>query len=90
MSVQPRTFPNDGFPVLLENEKFEEENLIGYKAGEFCPVRLGEVFQSRYQVVAKLGFGASPRLERGDSLGTGIAGALFGALLGGLICDILS
>ncbi len=59
MSVQPRTFPNDGFPILPEDVKFEEERLVGYKAENFYPVRLGQVFKSRYQVVAKLGFGTT-------------------------------
>lgn len=59
MSIQPRTFPTDGFAALPQHEKFEEEKLVGYKAENFYPVRLGEVFKSRYQVVAKLGFGTS-------------------------------
>lgn len=59
MSIQPHTFPSDGFAALPKNEKFEEERLIGYKAENFYPVRLGEVFESRYQVVAKLGFGTA-------------------------------
>ncbi|OAL34925.1 hypothetical protein AYO20_05886 [Fonsecaea nubica] len=59
MSIQPRTFPTDGFVTLPKHEKFEEERLIGYKAEKFYPVRLGEVFEARYQVVAKLGFGTA-------------------------------
>ncbi|KIX91893.1 uncharacterized protein Z520_12398 [Fonsecaea multimorphosa CBS 102226] len=59
MSIQPRTFPSDGFVALPKHEKFEEERLVGYKAENFYPVRLGEVFESRYQVVAKLGFGTA-------------------------------
>jgi len=35
----------------------EEERLPGYKAEEYYPVHLGEVFVSRYQVLAKLGYG---------------------------------
>jgi hypothetical protein len=59
MSIQPRIFPSDGFAALPKHEKFEEERLVGYKAGKFYPVRLGEVFEPRYQVVAKLGFGTA-------------------------------
>ena len=59
MSVQPHTFPSNGFKLLPKHDKFEEERLIGYKAENFYPVRLGEVFESRYQVVAKLGFGTT-------------------------------
>jgi len=45
------------FPVLPTNVRYEEERLPGYKAENYCPVRLGEIFQSRYRVLAKLGFG---------------------------------
>ncbi|KAF2762278.1 protein kinase [Pseudovirgaria hyperparasitica] len=58
ISIQARTFPTDGFTALPKHERFEEERLVGYKAEKFYPVRLGDVFKSRYQVVAKLGFGA--------------------------------
>lgn len=34
----------------------EDKGIPDYKAERFYPVRLGEVFNSRYQVVAKLGF----------------------------------
>ncbi|KAJ4523061.1 hypothetical protein HRR75_001459 [Exophiala dermatitidis] len=57
ISSLPRTFPTDGFEMLPLHEKYEEEGIPGYKAERFYPVRLGEVFESRYQVVAKLGFG---------------------------------
>lgn len=60
-TVQPRTFPTDGFPLLPTETKLEEEKLAGYNADDLYPdlypVHLGEVFDSRYQVLAKLGFG---------------------------------
>lgn len=59
MAVQPRAFPKNGFHVLPAEVKFEEEKLAGYTADDFYPVRLGEVFKSKYQVVAKLGFGTA-------------------------------
>lgn len=37
----------------------EEEELPDYRADRFYPVQLGNIFQNRYQVVAKLGFGSS-------------------------------
>jgi serine/threonine-protein kinase SRPK3 len=55
----PRNFPVDGFEEISLQEKIEEEDLPAYCAEKFYPVRLGEVFNSRYQVVAKLGFGTS-------------------------------
>ncbi|KAF4458105.1 CMGC/SRPK protein kinase [Fusarium austroafricanum] len=48
-----------GFHLIDEDIKVEEEEIPGYDASRFYPVRLGEVFQERYQAVAKLGFGSS-------------------------------
>ncbi|PGH21432.1 hypothetical protein AJ80_03223 [Polytolypa hystricis UAMH7299] len=42
---------------LPRDVKFEEEELPDYKPEDFYPVRLGDVLESRYQVIAKLGFG---------------------------------
>jgi hypothetical protein len=56
-TIQPRAFPTDSFPLLPMDKWVEEEGLLGYNADRYYPVHLGEVFQSRYQVVAKLGFG---------------------------------
>jgi len=38
---------------------YEEETFASYNPKHFYPVRLGEVFKSRYGTVAKLGFGTS-------------------------------
>lgn len=53
----PRTFPTSGFVIIDPSIKVEEESLSFYDPRMFYPVRLGEVFQERYQVVAKLGYG---------------------------------
>lgn len=37
----------------------EEETLPGYIAERYYPVHIGQIFNSRYQVVTKLGFGAT-------------------------------
>lgn len=58
-SALARTFPANGFEELSVQEEIEEETVPDYKAERFYPVRLGEVFKSRYQVVAKLGFGTA-------------------------------
>ncbi|KAL7649880.1 hypothetical protein ACMYSQ_011700 [Aspergillus niger] len=52
-------FPTSGFDIIQPDEKVEEEELPDYEARRFYPVRLGEIFKNRYQVVAKLGFGSS-------------------------------
>jgi len=55
----PRVFPIEDFERLPVEDKIEEKQFPAYRAEKFYPVRLGEVFKSRYQVVAKLGFGTS-------------------------------
>ena len=59
LAVLPRIFPTDGFPLFPTTSRFEEEKFAGYRADIFYPVSLSEVFKSRYQVVAKLGFGTA-------------------------------
>lgn len=56
--LPPRTFPSSGFKSIDPSIKIEEETLPFYDPRMFYPVRLGEVFQERYQIVAKLGWGA--------------------------------
>lgn len=53
------TFPIKGFEKLPLDHMVEEETVPQYKPEKFYPVRLGEVFCSKYQIVAKLGFGTS-------------------------------
>ena len=48
---------NNTSKSIPEDRQFEEETNPGYKADRFYPVRIGEVFKSRYEVLAKLGFG---------------------------------
>jgi hypothetical protein len=45
------------FETIPEDRQIEEETLPGNKAEHFYPVRIGEVFKSTYEVLAKLGFG---------------------------------
>lgn len=53
-----RELPSSGFDILDATEKFEEEEFAWYSPSQYYPVRLGEVFNSRYQVLGKLGYGA--------------------------------
>ena len=58
-SASPRRiFPNNGFKAISDVERMEEENWDWYKPDLFYPVHIGEVFQSRYQVLGKLGYGS--------------------------------
>jgi hypothetical protein len=45
------------FTTIPAYERVEKEDVPGYKPESFYPVRLGDVFNSRYGVVAKLGYG---------------------------------
>lgn len=45
--------------MLSTGDSVEEETLPRYCSRHFYPVRLGEIFDERYEVVAKLGYGAS-------------------------------
>ncbi|KAG5993079.1 hypothetical protein E4U52_002294 [Claviceps spartinae] len=56
---KPLTFPSKGFPVVPTDEKIEEETLPNYVASRFYPVKIGEIFRARYQVVGKLGYGVT-------------------------------
>jgi hypothetical protein len=53
------TFPSGGFKVIEDSVAVEEEKRKGPWKGEYYPVVLGSVLDSRYQVVGKLGFGVS-------------------------------
>lgn len=54
----PQQFPVTGFKLIDVSHLVEEENWEWYNPEEFYPVRIGEVFNSQYQVVGKLGYGA--------------------------------
>ena len=43
--------------AMSTNDLIEEETLPSYCARNYCPVSIGEVFNGKYKVVAKLGFG---------------------------------
>ncbi|KAL4891343.1 kinase-like protein [Aspergillus ambiguus] len=50
-------FAQSNVRLLDSTEKFEEEMLPWYSRELYYPVKIGEVFRSRYQVIGKLGFG---------------------------------
>ncbi|GAB1198086.1 hypothetical protein APSETT444_007394 [Aspergillus pseudonomiae] len=51
-----RKFSQAGI-ILDPTQKLEEENLREYWPHQFYPVKIGDVFTSRYQVIGKLGYG---------------------------------
>jgi hypothetical protein len=53
-----RQVASSGFRTFAPVEKIEEETLAWYSPDGFFPVRIGEVFHSKYQVLGKLGYGA--------------------------------
>jgi hypothetical protein len=57
--LTPLVFPTTGFEVIRDEDITEEERFEEFKTGRFCPVNVGDVFATRYQVVGKLGFGST-------------------------------
>ena len=54
-----KDFSNPNFKKIGASQLIEEENLPDYLAERYYPVRIGQLLESRYQVVGKLGFGAT-------------------------------
>lgn len=52
-------FPTSGFDVIGDSEVLEEERFEEFNAGHYYPVNIGDIFASKYQVIGKLGFGAT-------------------------------
>lgn len=52
-----REFSLSNFPLLESTQELEEETLSWYSPSSFYPVKIGEIFQSRYEVIGKLGYG---------------------------------
>lgn len=55
----PRSFPALGWEAIDPSIPIEEESIPTYRPDKFYPVYIGEVFDQRYQVVGKLGYGSS-------------------------------
>ncbi|RPD55439.1 putative CDK4/6 [Lentinus tigrinus ALCF2SS1-7] len=53
----PRPPSTANFSLIESSQLIEEESLPWYDPRDFYPVRIGDVFQSRYQVIGKLGYG---------------------------------
>jgi serine/threonine-protein kinase SRPK3 len=59
LAWKPLVFPKQGTILIPASEKAEEETLPGYVPTRYYPVRIGQIFRDRYQVVGKLGFGTT-------------------------------
>jgi hypothetical protein len=57
LAWRPLAFPKEGTVSIPSSEKIDEETIPGYVATRYYPVKIGQIFQNRYQVVGKLGFG---------------------------------
>ncbi|KAF9480296.1 CMGC protein kinase [Pholiota conissans] len=55
----PLKFPTTGFPVVDDPEILEEERFDEFLTGQYYPVNIGDVYNSKYQVLGKLGFGTT-------------------------------
>ncbi|KAF4446701.1 putative dis1-suppressing protein kinase dsk1 [Fusarium austroafricanum] len=56
---KPLPFSNPNFKRIPLGDKIEEELFPDYVPSRYYPVKIGEVIRNRYQIVGKLGFGAS-------------------------------
>lgn len=56
---KPLNFSNPNFIRIPTSQKIEEETIPDYIASRYYPTQIGEIIRDRYQVVGKLGFGAS-------------------------------
>ncbi|KAM5486081.1 hypothetical protein MaudMau93_005155 [Microsporum audouinii] len=55
----PMRFPTSGFEIVNTSKILDEERFEEFKAGQYYPVNIGDIFGSKYQAVGKLGFGAT-------------------------------
>lgn len=56
---KPLNFSNPNYVRIPVTQKIEEETMPDYVASRYYPARIGETLKSQYQIVGKLGFGAS-------------------------------
>ena len=55
---RPLSTSGSGFEIINASCKVDEEHLRHYKLSRFYPVYLGDIYESRYQVLSKLGYGS--------------------------------
>ncbi|MBE3041280.1 hypothetical protein IMZ48_01575 [Candidatus Bathyarchaeota archaeon] len=52
-------FPAAGFEMFSDSVIVEEEQFDDFKTGQYYPVKIGNVYDGKYQVLGKLGFGTT-------------------------------
>jgi hypothetical protein len=52
-------FPTRGFETVPAFLVLDEERFDEFKKGVYYPVNIGDVLNSKYQVIGKLGFGVT-------------------------------
>lgn len=52
-------FPTAGFEVFSDSVILEDEQFDDFKTGQYYPVKIGDVYDEKYQVLGKLGFGTT-------------------------------
>ncbi|KAM3498144.1 hypothetical protein MY10362_008522 [Beauveria mimosiformis] len=58
--LAPIQFPTTGFEVIPANVLLEEEQYDDFGTGNYCPVRIGDLYDDdTYQILGKLGFGST-------------------------------
>ncbi|RAL00839.1 kinase domain protein [Aspergillus ibericus CBS 121593] len=55
----PLRFPSTGFQTIPASTILEEERFNAFKQGHYYPVNIGDIFNSTYQVIGKLGYGTT-------------------------------
>ncbi|KAJ9214878.1 hypothetical protein DTO166G4_3470 [Paecilomyces variotii] len=56
---EPRIYPSSGWDSIDRSLLVEEESIPTYRPEKFYPAHIGEIFNHKYQVVGKLGYGSS-------------------------------
>lgn len=50
--------PTSGFEIVGDEVLLEEQSFSWYTSETFCPVNIGDILQSKYQMIGKLGYGS--------------------------------
>lgn len=64
----PRVFDSTRARLLDAKHLIEEERLPSYSARQFYPAKIGDVLNSKYQILGKLGFGTTSTVWLGRDL----------------------